>query len=403
MIVAGGTYREICEFPRDEQLFGSGLRAAAALGDISTKKTEFHTFVGTDATRKARRRSGAYGFDLHRTEISETVTYHYIHNHSRARKQTNLEPNDRALGPISGDAILRFGLVDGTAVVEGEKVVYDPQSGIAQEFHENGSQAEELALVLNRSEAESFSEEDAIDGILDDLTSGEQGADVVVIKCGSAGAIVRSDGETTEIPVFETETVWNIGSGDVFSAIFAVYWAEQGLPANEAAEKASLATAYYCGTRRLPIPANPAEVEGFDPSRREPTIGERGPSIYLAAPFFNPGEFWLMEQVWDIFTEERADIFAPLFAVGHMEDHGDPTTVAQKDLDAIEESDVLLALLDTNDPGTLFEIGYARRQGIPVVAYQTEPDQGENTMLEGSGCKVYSDLSTTIFKALWAA
>lgn len=401
MIITGGTYREICEFPRDEQLFGSGLRAAAAMGDISTETTEFHTFVGANEIRKARRRAGAYGFDLHWTEIPETVTYHYIHNHSRARKLTGLESDDRALGPISGDAILRFGLVDGTAVVEGNTVVYDPQSSIAQEFHENGSQAEELALVLNRSEAESFSGEDAIDGILDNLTSGEQGADIVVIKCGSAGAVVRFNGVTTEIPVFETDTVWNIGSGDVFSSIFAVYWAEQNLPADKAAEMASLATAYYCGTRRLPIPTSPTDIEGFNPSRREPTIGENGPSIYLAAPFFNPGEFWVMDQVRDILAEERADVFAPYFAVGHLDDYGDPTTVAQKDLDAIEESDVLLALLDTNDPGTLFEIGYARRHGIPVVAFQSDPTQGENTMVEGSGCKVYSGLSTAIFKALW--
>lgn len=403
MIVAGGTYREICEFPREEQLFGSGLRAAAALDEISTETTEFHTFVGDDEIRGARRRAGAYGFNLHRTEIPDTVTYHYIHNHSRAEKQSNLESNDRALGPISGDAILRFGLVEGTAIVEGERVVYDPQSEVAQKFHENQSKAEELALVLNRREAESFSGEDPIDDILNDLTSGEPSADVVVIKCGSAGAVVQFNDMTAEIPVFETESVWNIGSGDVFSSIFAIYWAEQNLPADEAAEKASLATAHYCGTRRLPIPTCPTDVEGFNPVRREPTIGDSGPSIYLAAPFFDPGEFWLMDQARDILVEERADVFAPYFEVGHLEDHGDPKIVAQEDLDAIEKSDVLLALLDVNDPGTLFEIGYARRHGIPVVAYQTEPNQGENTMLEGSGCMVYSDLSTAIYKALWTA
>lgn len=402
MIVTGGTYQEVCEFPRDRCLFGSGLRSAAAIGEVAPETVDLYTYVGENMVTEANRIASTYNFNLQPTKIPKTITFHYLHNHSHPVRNSNLTPHERTLGPISGDAILRFGLVEGTAVVEGDRVVYDPQSEGAEQFHKNGSQAEKLALVLNRREASSFSGADNIKEMLDYLSSGEHSADIVVIKCGTAGAIVRYDNKTVEIPVYETDTVWNIGSGDVFSAMFAIYWAEQKRPAEEAAENASLATAYFCSTRELPIPTNPTDVDGFDPTRRGPTIDKNGPKIYLASPFFNPGEFWLMEEMEKILSEEGADVFAPYFDVGHVEDYEDQTTIAQKDLKALEQADVLLALLDTNDPGTLFEIGYARKQGIPVVVYKTELNHSQSTMLEGTGCRLYSDISTTVFKTIWA-
>lgn len=403
MIVVGGTYWEICEFPRYERLFGSGLRSAAAIPEISSELTEFYTFLSDEAASNAERTASTFDINLEYTEIPETISYHYIHNHSHPVKQSNLASFDRTIGQLSGNAILRFGMIEGSAIVDAERVVYDPQSEVAEHFYENGSQAEELALVLNRSEARAFSGEDSIDEMLDNLTNGEHMADVVVIKCGASGAIARTDdGETAEIPMYEPDTIWNIGSGDIFSAVFATYWAEENLSAVNAAEEASLATAYFCGTRNLPIPINPIDVEGFDPAIRKPTIGEVGPEIYLAAPFFDPGEFWLMEEVKEILEEEQADVFAPYFDVGSAAEQDNPTKIAQKDLEALENAEVVLALLDTNDPGTLFEIGYARQLGIPVIVYQTQPRSSQNTMLRGSGCEVYSDLSTAIFKALWA-
>lgn len=403
MIVAGGTYREKCEFPRDNSLFGPGLRGAAAVRDVVAEETELHSFVGENSAKEANRKATTFEFDLRSTEVQDTVCFSYIHNHSNPAIQSNLSSHGRKLGPIKGDAILRFGFVEGSAEVDGNRVVYDPQSPDADHFFENGSRADKLAIVLNIHEARSFTERDSLDVMLDDLTSGEDSADIAVIKCGTNGAIVRSKGETVEIPVYETESVWYIGTGDIFSSIFAAYWAENKRPPAEAAKKASLATAYYCSTRNLPIPVNPMDVEGFAPNSIDPTTREDGPKVYLAAPFFDPGEFWFMEQVEGILSKEGAEVFAPYFEIGHVDDRDDPQAVAKKDLEALEDSDVLLALLMKNDPGTIFEIGYARKHGIPVVAYQIDPDQRDNTMLDGTGCQVYGDLATTVCKALWTA
>src|SRR5690606_6288950 len=92
------------------------------------------------------------------------------------------------------------------------------------------------------------------------------GAEVVVVKRAAAGAYVVAQSGEAVIPVFRTEKVWPIGSGDVFSAIFAYYWAERRIDPVEAARKASLATALYCSSQVLPIPENPENFPGFLPT-----------------------------------------------------------------------------------------------------------------------------------------
>ena len=52
------------------------------------------------------------------------------------------------------DIILQFGMLEGSAVVTGKKVIYDPQNPERPErFDAKGSTADELAYVLNRGEA----------------------------------------------------------------------------------------------------------------------------------------------------------------------------------------------------------------------------------------------------------
>ena len=402
MIVAGGTYREICEFPYDKTLYGPGLRSAAAVGEISSKETLLHTYSSESIERELRRKAGGYRFSVDDTKISGEVSFHYIHNHSHPGQHINGDVHNPNLGPIDGNAILRFGFVEGDAVVKGERVVYDPQSPEEKNFYDNGSKAGKLALVLNQHEARAYTgKEDHLE-MLDSLVSGGNSADVAVVKCGSAGAIIHTGEEIVEIPLYETSSIWNIGSGDIFSSIFAIYWAEKELPPAEAAKNASLGTAYFCATRNLPIPKSPEDVDGFEPVERDPAITDNSPTIYLATPFFTVGEFWFMEEVRDILFKEGVDVVAPYYDIGRAEDYDEHTQVAQADLQALEDSDAVLALCDHCDPGTYFELGHARESDVPVTAYMTEYTENDSLMLDGTGCEIYSDLATAIFKAIWS-
>src|SRR3546814_171256 len=122
---------------------------------------------------------------------------------------------------VDGDVVLRYGMLEGEAVVDAKVAIYDPQSAFgAVAFRANGSKAERLAIVLNRSEAA------AISGLKDARQAGawvlkEEAAEVVVLKMGPAGALVITAAGETWVPLYRTERVWKLGSGDVFSSTFA--------------------------------------------------------------------------------------------------------------------------------------------------------------------------------------
>jgi nucleoside 2-deoxyribosyltransferase len=63
----------------------------------------------------------------------------------------------------------------------------------------------------------------------------------------------------------------------------------------------------------------------------------------------------------------------------------------------------MIAIVDGEDAGTLFEIGYARDRGIPVVVLSENPRPEAMTMLEGSGCRITHDLASAVYHAVWAA
>ena len=63
----------------------------------------------------------------------------------------------------------------------------------------------------------------------------------------------------------------------------------------------------------------------------------------------------------------------------------------------------MLAIVDGNDGGTLFEVGYATKLGIPISALSTDTEGGGEylKLLRGSGAEVHSDFSTAVYRAIW--
>lgn len=404
MIIAGGTYHEECQFPPDTAFFGSGLRAAAATENLISSRNQLHTCIGPTDKETLETFAATFNFDTHTTEIPETISFDYLHNHSNPIiSPTGATNYNRKLSEISGDAILRFGLHEGTALVSGGRVVYDPQSANPVPFGENGSTADELALVLNRNEAAQLAGEDRLESIFTELMAGTAGADVVVLKRGAKGAIVKTSSTRSRIPIFQTESVWGIGSGDVFSAVFAAEWAENGETAEEAALTASKATAYYCRHRHLPISRE--RIQSIPNSTSSIFISPDAtpPTIYLAGPFFDMGERFVVEEVKNLLEGEGGDVISPVHDIGRAADYDSLEEVAQQDLDAIERADLVFALLDHLDSGTHFELGYARKEETPVIGYADNLETRSETMILGSGCRVYDDLSSAIFNAIWRA
>lgn len=385
--IAGGVYRERCSWPDWDMPFGSGGRAAAAVCGL-VDDVKLVSYASDAAAGDFSHYARLYGFTFEIAKAGRQISFDYVHPMSipviRPSFGTIMQNPPLT---IDGQTVLRFGMLDGTAVVKAGICVYDPQSAFAPEqFHANGSVAERLAVVGNAREIAALSgSDDKIAGARAILERSK--AEVVVVKSGLDGAIVvTSDGDVS-VPAFRTRSSFTIGSGDVFAAAFAAFWAVEKQDPHTAARNASLAVADYVEDRNLPI--RPSAM--LARSSRAPLKPDRD-RVYLAGPFFTMAQRWLIDEGRRCLTEAGMKVFSPFHEIGPGPAH----EVGPADIAALQECDAVFAVLDGLDSGTIFEIGYARAIGKPVVGFsQTVPEE-DLKMIEGSGCTVVNDFVTAV-------
>ena len=319
----------------------------------------------------------------------------------------------RGVDPVSdsleaeADAMLVFGMLETRPRVSADRLVIDPQSpGLTQLDDHVEWTADRLAIVGNLQEIRGLA--DTPNGpaaTAAEIVRSKYGAEVVVVKCGPRGALLVEQSGATSIPPYRTDSVWPIGSGDVFSALFAWSWAERGAPALDAAMGASMAAASWCA--RPPLQVVNQKGDLVPPPTRGDAAPPRVPDeasataevrIYLAGPYFNYGERWLVDLMREALSELGAEVFSPFHDVGT----GPPSAVAPADIRGLEDSHAVLALLDGLDAGTLFEVGYARARSIPVVGFSANPTSPDLTMLIGTDVPVCSDLASAAYNVIWA-
>jgi len=391
--VVGGVYAERCVEPHWDDVYGSAGRAAAAIS-AAAPGVRLLTYRASPLADAFACLENAYGVVIDGPEVPDQIAFDYFHPLAVPR----ISPRPDAVRrhqpiPVEDDVVLRFGMLEGDAVVSGGTVVYDPQSAFdPRPYGENGSTADRLALILNQHEARRFtSDEDARAAAHALLSSA--GAEVVVLKMGSRGALVITAAGSHEVPAYRSGSVFKIGSGDVFSAAFTQFWAIEGRPPEDAADLASRAVSRYVDTRSLPIPS----AHELGTAAMVPIAAGEG-RIYIAAPFFNLAERWVVEEVRAQLLDIGVLVFSPLHDVGE----GPGEIVAPQDLAGVDSCQVVLAVLNGSDAGTLFEVGYAVARGIPVVALAQNMRPEDLKMVAGSGCTVVGDLASAIYQAVWA-
>lgn len=337
-----------------------------------------------------------YGFDFVPEPAPQRITFDYVHPLSVPVIRPALVQIS-ALPPllVEGKTVLRFGMLEGTARVSANTCVYDPQSAFSPEqFSANGSRAERLAVVANRSEILAMGRAENIIAAAQSIISAEK-AEVVVVKCGAEGAtIVHRDGAVETVPAYRSDGAFTIGSGDVFAATFAACWGVEGRIAAEAANLASLAVSDYVGTRALPS-RSPQQLEA---SSRIELVAQPG-EVYLAGPFFSMSQRWLIEEAKHCLSDVGMTVFSPFHDIGP----GPAGEVAPADIAALERCDVVFAVLEGLDSGTLFEVGYARALGKPVYGFAQTVAYEDLKMVIGTGCIVHADFTTAIHHLAWRA
>lgn len=390
--MVGGVYAERCVEPFWDDVYGSAGRAAAAIS--ASAPVVLATYRATQLEDGLDNLARVYGLTLDGPHVPEGVTFSYIH--SLAVPRIAPRPDAIEVHPpivVQGEVVLRFGMMEGDAVVDARRAVYDPQSAFdPAPFGANGSRADELALILNRLEARKLTGESDPDRAVRRLFETE-GASVVVLKMGGHGAMVATPEGVSRVPAYRSERVFKIGSGDVFSGAFALFWGHEGRAPAEAADLASRATSFYCGTRSLPLPSG-AELAAMDLA----PVAPGGGRVYLAAPFFDLAQRWIVEEARSLLLDMGVDVFSPLHDVGP----GSGAVVAPQDLAGLDQASAVLAILNGADVGTVFEVGYAVAKGLPVVALAQNMRAEDLKMVDGSGCTVVEDLVSAIYHVVWA-
>ena len=394
--VVGGVYLETCLDPNWEMIFGSGGRAATFLATGGEAVT-LHTYLPPEFAADIRALSVASGFGLESVTSTQAISFDYLHCLSSPLiypPTATIKLNDYL--EVSGDVVLRFGFMEGDAKVTGRRTVFDPQSPLNPvRFSANGSKAECLAIVGNEREIRTMGGNDNWAEAARILFS-EESAAVIIVKRGPEGAEVIVEGREPEhVPAYAMDRIFSIGSGDIFSAAFTYYWALKEFPASEAADLASRSVANYCDSQST-IRLDPQSLRE---AVRTPIIpANKTKKVYLAGPFFNLPQRWLVEEVRNHLVDQGLEVFSPLHDVGFG---GDPKVIAAKDLVALDSCDCVLALMDGADPGTIFEVGYAVSKKIPVVAFAQQLDGEPLTMLIGTDCEIARDFTTAIYRTAW--
>lgn len=402
--VIGGVYREKCIKPYWDDVFGSGGRAALAIANMGSK-VNLHSYINEDLLTEFKFKTALFPKDIFTISpktFSEKVYFNYSHgldpiNPPIVKKQKNIT--------LKADNILIFGMLECNFEVNAQYAVYDPQNTFStQSFSEHGSTAQHLALVLNENEARALNcsdKNESLDDVVDSLHSKEK-ADVIVVKCGPEGAVVSYSGKKYKIPAFKTEKVWKIGSGDCFSAHFANNWIINKDAPEVAAAKASLATAYYCFSSVLPAPHTLAEFNA-DPIVKTGNV--RNSQVYIASPFFTLPQLWLVEQIKFNLSEMGLNVFSPYHEIGLVsEDNNgqDYVMVCAQDLAAIKNCDIVFAVLDGHDVGTLAEIGHATALNKKIIILSENNKKDDLVMFHNDHTEIINDYVTAIYKTLWA-
>jgi hypothetical protein len=384
MHVAGGVYFERCLFPPWNQLYGSAGRAAALISQTGTPVT-LHSYASTIGADSLQTVAATYGFQTSLRESPVTYAFDYVHPLAEPRIIPDSPSTLLPAITLREDVVLRFGMIEGDVVVRARVAVYDPQSAFSPvPFETNGSSAERLGVIMNAYEASRITGKTAADDALTDLL---RTAEVAVIKNGGDGVLIGTAGTRRKISAFQANRAFTIGSGDVFSAAFAYFWAIDGKDPFDAAELASLAVAAYIESRTLPL---------LDDGLRIPTRSvielDIGSKIYLAGPFFNLPQRWLVTEARSLLGALGMAVLSPLHDVGV----GEAQDVAPRDIAMLKECDKVFAILDGSDEGTLFEVGYARAMQKPVICYTQTLTEEQLKMFSGTNCTILDDFASAI-------
>tara|TARA_A100000171_G_scaffold48311_1_gene55616 strand:- start:4104 stop:5294 length:1191 start_codon:yes stop_codon:yes gene_type:complete len=392
--VIGGTYREINHDDVSMEIFGSGFRCAKYLIE-NKNEVNFITSGNNETNKFLKENQKVYpNLKFECKTYDELITFQY----SFALDEPSIFPNLLNISKTEkwktkGDDVIAFGMLESDYEIDCNRAVYDPQTSIKPKRFSEFGRAEELVYIINRNEAYSISLSKDIEDIKTYFFVKEN-AKAFIIKNGPYGATLYTKSEEINIPCYITENVYKIGSGDIFTASFGYYWLTKNLSLKQSALLASKSTAIYCDKK--------AYIDCTDNYKFEyrefkaNNLSEK--QVYLASPFFALSELILVDKIRDALLSFGIKVFSPFHDIGL----GEAISIAKKDIEGIKNSDVIFAVLDNLDSGTLVESGFSMANNKTIIGYHRTCDENKLLMLKPGNFTTNSNLTTALYQTIWS-
>lgn len=250
-------------------------------------------------------------------------------------------------------------------------------------------------LLVNEEEVKKLAQKSNISDAVDWVKA--FGVNKIIVKRGIRGCIVYDKENIFKVEAYNSNAVCTLGSGDVFAgALLATYLRTKDL--KYSATLASCVAADFIERLQPESVMNRVAAEHEMSLRKKISVPDTSDkSIYLAGPFFSMQEKAWVEKVCLILREAGFRVLSPSEENGIIRDDlswEQRKIVFDADIRLLEQADFVVALLDHNDAGTYFEIGYAYKKGIPIYGLHTSQSKQNNMILFGCNkiCKSTEEL-----------
>lgn len=391
--VIGGTYKEVNLDDLSNNIFGSGLRCVHFLLENETE-VNFYTAGNNEVKDYLEVYKNSYNnFSYDCKFTNDFITFKYYF----ALDSPNVYPNSSKISrseiiSVDDKNIICFGMLESNFEINGDYVIYDPQTSSNPYKFSDFGKANKLIYIVNFNEAKSISQKDEISNIVDFFFN-EEKVFALIIKNGPHGAklFTKKDNDGYLIPSYITQNVFKIGSGDIFTTSFSYYLLEKKFSLEKSAFLASKTTALYCDKQIVKVNS----LDNYIYEEFKNNLNNK--QIYLASPIFSLSDLVLVDKIREIFLDFGVKVFSPFHDIGLSNDE----EIAKKDLEGLNQSDIIFSIVDGLDSGTLIELGYGMAKNKKIVSYHRTNDEGSLIMLKPSNIKVFNNLTSAIYNTIW--
>ena len=210
-------------------------------------------------------------------------------------------------------------------------------------------------------------------------------ADLMIVRRQGGGAVLFHGEDRIDVPAYTASEWFKIGAGNVFCAMFAHYWGELRFDPLNAADMASRSSAFYAGTRTLPMVSDDIvpRTETFDPAANC--------KIFIASPCYSMAQQWLLDEaiksLWSLGVETVSPYDLGL----------DGVQVENKDINtALMDCSAVLVLAEGADIPSVLAVGLARVRKLPIVVLAEEIKQRRLELWQGTDCEVARDFASAV-------